>query len=463
MSVADGIHPRDYDDTQSDSEAAPHQQSLRRSARLARQPVSHSLDDLVSLRSQRRGVRSSRRRTPCKKQQRQRHIMAEQDLNLLIQALAGAGLGSSLQPFDGRTPVDFFLAELTSVCEDMGNQENLCIRILRRALRGRALLFFQEKLAADQQANHVATLADWKQRLKAEFTKAYDVQCSEIRARKMKEGESATDYVNAIKMMAKQVDPPFSDAQTLEVLIDNVLPAYREAIQHMDPSSVDKFQKKLSKLIARKASSAPATAVTLTAETQHPHHQSGSRFPGAGRGRPFPHDGREQRSAGYERAPGRGSQHPGYGGRGRGHQPVGPGRGQSPWRSRSPGFQQQQPFYSSPGMQQPSFPLSAAQPYWYPQPPQYRHSAPWQTAWDPFQQPGSYHGSPFQQQRLQRPPQQQPQFQRQPAFRPQQQQQSLSIQEMGSESLAVEAAYQEQDGDQRSAGDGNYGHLVGSE
>ena len=384
------------------------------SRRLHQQPL-HTHQDLDLLLRRLRERQQSADQSPSPSpSSASRHNM--DDMREMLRAFASAGLGSTLRSYDGSTPVDYFLAEYESVCEDMGQEEQTCLRILRRALEGPALIFFREKLSEDQQQDRVTSVAEWKQRLRDKFTKQYDVQCMQIKARKMKDTETASEFVSAIKLMAKQLNPPFSEARILEVLRDNCLPRYRTLINIADISTVDQFDQKLSRLMATEVplaltdaaprASAPSQATTLALQSQgssrypsdgarqerrsnqdyqsssHPQHQP--RYFGSGRGRPPNQSGGRGRGrgSGFHQ----GQRHPSAYSVGPPVPVYGPGRGSRPphpgawypgqawepqqWRS------QEYATYSSwfppppaPWQQQPVGPVPGWRP-WPPTPPQ---------------------------------------------------------------------------------------------
>ena len=74
-------------------------------------------------------------------------------------------------------------------------------------MEGEAKFFFNQHLQQDEEAGNVASVADWKDRLQTRFAKSFAVQMTEIRGRKMKPNETATEYVDAITRIGKSMQP----------------------------------------------------------------------------------------------------------------------------------------------------------------------------------------------------------------------------------------------------------------
>lgn len=183
------------------------------------------------------------------KAERRKNRMAEAaDIARLLQA---AGLGRSpLSKFDGKSPVDQFLVLVTTVQREMGLDDAATIKLIREAMSGEAEFFFLQQMQSDDASGKEATLEEWRERLRNRFAKSYAIQLTEMRARKMRKGETAAEYVDAVVRIAKSMTPPVTDEQIVLTLYDNCLPKYKRTLLAMDPQTPDQFKTKLSRLIA---------------------------------------------------------------------------------------------------------------------------------------------------------------------------------------------------------------------
>ena len=164
----------------------------------------------------------------------------------LMQAMNSRPL---LRAYDGKGPVEQFLAELTAVHHELDENDDICLRMLRQAMDGEARAFFNQTLLEDQRQNKHADLDEWIERLRERFKKPYTVQLSEFRSRKMKKGESATEYVDAMVGLAKSMTPPLPEEQIVIALYDNCLPRYKKTLLAMDPQTAEQFKIKLGRLM----------------------------------------------------------------------------------------------------------------------------------------------------------------------------------------------------------------------
>ena len=165
----------------------------------------------------------------------------------LLQAVTSRPI---LSTYDGKAPVDQFLAELAVIHDDLREDDEICLRVLRQALDGDAKSFFTQMLLADQREQKTATLDEWKERLLKRYTKPYSVQLSELRSRKMRASETACEYVDAVVNLANSMTPPLNDEQLSILLYDNCLPRYKKSLLSMEPHTPDEFMVKLGRLMS---------------------------------------------------------------------------------------------------------------------------------------------------------------------------------------------------------------------
>ena len=162
-------------------------------------------------------------------------------------------IGSSsklLTSFDGTTPVEHFICELNQVLDELRNDEDACISMLRRSLKGEAKFLFCDYLVKDQDKSHTASIDEWKDRLRQKFKRRFDIQYREMVARKMKSSESAHQYVSAILTLASSLKPQLPDIQMVMLMQENLLPKYKQMLLLMCPSTPAEFEDKLSTAMA---------------------------------------------------------------------------------------------------------------------------------------------------------------------------------------------------------------------
>lgn len=177
------------------------------------------------------------------------NIMA--DLAELARLLQVAGLGRPpVSKYDGKSSVEQFLMKFEAAKRDLALDDAQAIKLLRESLEGEADFFFTHMMQTDITANRQTDLNEWKQRLTERFAKTYALQLSEMRARKMRKGETAAEYVDAVVRLGKTMNPPINDEQIVLTLHDNLLPKYKKILMTMDPDTPDKFKLKLSKAMA---------------------------------------------------------------------------------------------------------------------------------------------------------------------------------------------------------------------
>ena len=347
--------------------------------------------------------------TPSVQRSRQSRIMNDPDMEavgVMLQAVMGR---PALPKYDGSASIESFLIELSAVHEEMNENEQLSIRLLRQSLEGEAKNFFTQCLKEDKEANNVATVADWIKRLKDRFKQTYEMQYTELKSKKMKGTDTAAKYVDGIVSTAKSLDHPLNTVQQVMLLHENLLPKYKTGMVTMDPATPEQFKLKLGRLMAAlqaeevhavdkltdmitKVTVAAAekavaqnqpTATTLAIQS---HEPSSSR-----QNDRCQRDDQYQRDDSYQRDHRRSDN--GYRGRGgRGHGFFrGRGRGRGFWHQQSyqgrPFFQSTWPSYDqqqSYGYNQPSSFYRQHSPWSYGQNQSFRQ--PFQQQWQPRQQ-----------------------------------------------------------------------------